>query len=361
MEEYRQDNRVFYILLFFAVILAGFLCKLLSSVFIPVLFAAMLSFILLPLIRKINLKLGIPWFMSSIIVVFLSCVLFIGFSSLLIRSLTMIISEYPKYESKFMSIYQIIARNINLEVDETKSFIENMWTHLKVREYVQKTAVFLSTGVFSFSKNFFLIAFMTTFLLLEMRIMKRKLHYAFSKDKEKASRVAHQIVNETVRYISIKFIISLATGIISFFVTLIAGLDFPVVWGFLAFIMNFIPIFGSIISVGLTTLFAILQLYPSWGSPVVIFILLTSVNITLGNIVEPRIEGKNLGLSPFIILVCLSLWGYLWGFLGMLIAVPITVIIKIICENIDYLQSIAIIMGNKPKHSQNLTETNKTN
>jgi predicted PurR-regulated permease PerM len=69
----------------------------------------------------------------------------------------------------------------------------------------------------------------------------------------------------------------------------------------------------------------------------------------LGNIIEPRIEGKNLGLSPFVILVSLSLWGYIWGFLGMILAVPLTVIIKIVCENIDDLKWLAIILGNGSK------------
>lgn len=354
MEENKSTSKVFYILLFFAVVLAGFLARLLSSVIIPIIFAVMLSFVLLPLIKKINLKTGIPWVLSTIIVVFLFTVAFLGISSLLISSLTKIIAEYPKYESKFMAVYQVLAKSFNLEIDESKSFIENMWNFLKVREYVQKAAVFLSSGTFSFSKNFFLILLMTTFLLIEMRITKRKMYYAFSKDKDKISKVSHQIVNETMQYISIKFVISLTTGIICFLATWLTGMDFPVIWAFLAFIMNFIPIFGSIISVGLTTIFAIVQFNPSWTIPLFILIFLTSVNILLGNIIEPRIEGKNLGISPFVILVSLSFWGYIWGFTGMLIAVPITVIIKIICENIDYLNSIAIILGNNPKKDKEI-------
>jgi len=349
MEDKQFTNRIFFILLFFAIILAGFLAKLLSSVFIPVIFAVMVSFILLPIIKKLNLKTGCPWVISSILVVILFCIFLLGISSILISSLTKILAEYPKYETKFMSVYQLVAQIFNLEIDESKSFFENMWSFLKVREYVQKSAVFLSSGIFAFGKNFFLIALMSTFLLIEMRITKRKMHYAFSKDTDKVSRISHQIVNETMHYISIKFVISLATGIICFLATWLTKMDFPVVWGFLAFIMNFIPIFGSIISVGLTTLFAILQYTSSWGIPLFILIFMTLVNLILGNIIEPRIEGKNLGISPFVILVSLSMWGYIWGFVGMLLAVPLTVIIKIICENIDYLNSVAIILGNSPK------------
>lgn len=349
MEENTKDNKIFYILLFFAIVLCGFLCKILSSVLLPIIYAIMLSFVLLPLIRKTNLKLGIPWVISSIIVIFLFSILLISLSSLLASSLSVIVSEYPKYESKFMTIYQILAEKFNLEIDESKSFIENVWNYLKVRELVQKSAVFLSSGIVAFGKNIFLVIIMSIFLLVEMRLTKRKMHYAFSNDKEKVTRISHQIVNETVRYLSIKFVISLFTGLLSFIVTLVLGIDFPVVWGFLAFIMNFIPIFGSIFSVGITTLFALLQSYPHWSIPLFVLAFLTAVNMILGNIIEPRIIGKNLGISPFIILVSLSFWGFLWGFLGMILAVPLTVIIKIICENIDYLNSIGIIMGNNPK------------
>jgi predicted PurR-regulated permease PerM len=207
----------------------------------------------------------------------------------------------------------------------------------------------LSSGVISFSKTIFLISIMTAFILIEMRLTKRKMHYAFKDNKAKISRISHQIINQTVRYISIKFFISLSTGILCGLASLIIGLDFPIVWGFLAFIMNFIPIFGSIISVGFTTLFSLLQFYPNWGKTVFVLVFMTSVNMILGNILEPRIEGKNLGISPVMILISLSLWGYIWGFTGMLLAVPLMVIIKIVCENIDYLKGLAIIIGNDPR------------
>ena len=74
--------------------------------------------------------------------------------------------------------------------------------------------------------------------------------------------------------------------------------------------------------------------------------------MVLGNFIEPRIEGHNLGISPFVILVMLSLWGWMWGFVGMILAVPLTVIIKIICENIPLLHPVAILLGNKPQDTR---------
>ena len=342
-------NRLFYLVLFLAVVLAGFLCKTMSTVLIPVVISFMLSFVFLPIIKKLNVKTGIPWVISSLIIVVLFFIGLLGLTSILVSSLTGIISDFPKYESRFMSIYQLIASNFGIEIDDTKSLFQNLWASLKVREYTQKLAVTLSSGVISFTKTLFLIAIMTAFILLEMRLTKRKMHYAFKDNRAKITRISNQIINQTMRYISIKFFISLTTGILCGLAALFVGLDFPIVWGFLAFIMNFIPIFGSIISVGLTTIFSLIQFYPNWGRTLFILLFMTSVNMILGNILEPRIEGKNLGISPVIILISLSLWGYIWGFTGMLIAVPLMVIIKIVCENIDYLKGLAILIGNDPR------------
>ena len=74
--------------------------------------------------------------------------------------------------------------------------------------------------------------------------------------------------------------------------------------------------------------------------------------MVLGNLIEPRIEGDNLGISPFVILVMLSLWGWMWGFVGLILAVPLTVIMKIICENVSLLHPIAILIGNKPQDTK---------
>ena len=156
---------------------------------------------------------------------------------------------------------QIIAENFHLEFDESKSFIENVWKFLKVQEFVQNMAVFLSSGMVTFGKNLFTICLLCIFLLIEMRLTKQKIYSAFDNDEEKVNKISHQVAHDTVNYISIKFFISLCTGLLVFLVTWILKMDFNIVWAFLAFIMNFIPIFGSIISVAVTTLFAILQTF----------------------------------------------------------------------------------------------------
>lgn len=353
MEESDYTKKIYFVLLAGLVILLGFLFKILSSVFLPVITAALISCVFAPVIQKLNYKFKIPWIVLTIFITIMLLVIILGVSSLLISSVTSIVTEYPKYENKFLSIYKIIATNFNLNFDEGMGFFGNVWQHLKVREYVQGFVLTLSSGLVSSGRNIFLLLILCLFILIEYRMTNRKISYAFrDRAKGKILRVIRRIIMEVVRYLSIKFAISLATGILVFATCLILRMDFAILWGVLAFVMNFIPTFGSIFSAAITTLFALLQFYPNYPKIFALLSLIIIINFVLGNIVEPRVQGKNLGLSPFVIIVSLTLWGYIWGTVGMLIAVPMTVIIKIVCENIDYLHPIAILLGNDPKQTK---------
>lgn len=359
MDDNSYNQKIFYLILFFAIIIAGALCKALSSVMLPIITAVLLVFVFKRVPERLS-KIKIPYIISCLIIIVLLVIIIFSFSSLLFSSLSTIISEYPKYESKFMSIYKIVAQNFDLQFDDGKSFIDNIWQILKVREFVQKAALFMSTGIMSFGKNVVVVLLLFSFLLIELGSFSKRFHKAFDNTTNNISSISDTIVNETSHYIFIKFIISLTTGILVFLLAKIIGLDFAIVWGFTAFLMNFIPTFGSIISTVITTLFAVLQFYPHFGKIWIVFIGMILFNFILGNIIEPRVEGKELGLSPFIILISLSLWGWIWGFVGMIFAVPLTVIIKIICENIDYLKPIATILGytktSKKNHSSAIAD-----
>lgn len=326
----------------------GFLCKVLSSVLIPVAIAIFMALAFYPVVKNLEAKAHIKWIFGTLIVVVIVLLAIGSVSSFLAKGVQTIATEYSKYESRFMSIYRLIAKQLNLVIDEEKSFINNLWGILEIRQFVQDLALGFSSGVLSFGKYLVLILIMFSFLLIEIKGFKTRITNAVKdENKQTVLNISQQIGQDVVRFLSIKFFISLATGLLVFVMALIIGLDFPMVWAFLAFVMNFIPTFGSIISTLLTTIFALLQFYPYYGKVVFVFLFMAAINFLLGNILEPRIEGERLGLSPFAILVCLALWGYLWGFIGMILAVPMTVIVKIFCENIPYLNIISTVLGNR--------------
>lgn len=366
MAEGNPDTRkIYYILLGSAVILLGVVFKNLSSVMLPVIFSVLLGFVLLPVVQNLNRKFHIPWALGAITMTILAVLLVGILSSLLIASLSQIISQFPKYERRFMTIYRLAAENFGLEIDEEKSFLSNIWRLNQFRDTIKNFAIAVSGGLVTIGKTLFTVFLLLAFFLIELKNTQTKIEDVFAGKTDERKRftiISTKIVSEVIHYLSIKFSLSFLTGILVWLGTSLIQMDFPVVWGFLAFIMNFIPTFGSIISCVLTILFAILQFYPGIWEIIVVIFLMISVNFVLGNIIEPKIEGEDLGLSPFVILVSLSLWGYIWGFVGMILAVPMMVIIKITCENVDYLKGFAIFIGNgkKQKREKNLFKNIKT-
>ena len=347
-DSYLKAN--FYLLLFICIIASGVILKLAAKIVVPVMFAILLSLVMLPVLQKLKKSLHIPWIVSAIAILGISLSLIFTIGNMLVSSLSTIITLYPRYENRLMAIYQIFAKAFKLPFNETNSLFENLWNQLGVRGAVQSALIAITSGTINTGKTLFTIMLLILFLVSEMNSFQDKLSYAFSTQKVKGrvSKALNNIIQEVTQFISIKFIISLATGIIIGTGTFLTGLEFPVVWGFLAFILNFIPTFGSIISSLFTIVFSIIQFYPDISSIVIVTLIIAITQFTLGNILEPRITGSNLGLSPFMILVSLSIWGGIWGFSGFLLAVPTTVIVKIICENVSFLHPIAIFLGNVP-------------
>ncbi len=356
--ENRLLRGIFYLLIFFGVVLAGALLKMLESFLKPVVLALLLASVFYPFIKRLNKKFKFPWILgiASLYIVFV--VIFIGIGNILTSSIMSIVNSYPKYDERFQTIYKNLqdtfAANSDsgiltffFDFNKDQTFLENISSQLNILPLLKNFAVNFTTFLASFMKSSFLVLLLSIFLLLEMKFTKIKIYSAFSSHKsEKIHEIMNKIARDTTHYISIKFLISLLTGIFVFIFCLIARIDFPLVWAFLAFVLNFVPTFGSIISWAITTIFAIIQCYPSPFPIIFIAISVLVMNILLGNVLEPRIEGENLGISPFVILVSLSLWGWLWGFLGLILAVPLMVIIKIFCENISVLRPIGILLGN---------------
>ena len=342
------QRRIFILLSILSLVLFVAILKATKGISIQILISILLALIALPAISKMRAKLRLPWG-AGIVVTLIAFMLLIGvIARLLQASASSIISAYPRYENRLLSLYKHAATQLNLSYDEGKNLIENLLAQLKIRQYLQSAALSVSNTALAFTKNLFVIFLMYTFLLVEAGSFEKKISLAFEgKIRHRVRSVITKVIVETTRYLSIKFFISLATGLLVYAGLKIIGVDFAEVWAFLAFLLNFIPTFGSVISSLLTGFFALLQFFPSAPPVIATALLVFSVNMILGNIVEPRIAGGNLDISPFLILVFLSVWGWIWGFIGMIFAVPFLVFIKIICENVPSLKPIAILLGNK--------------
>lgn len=357
--ERNYAKRIYILLSFMAALAFIAILKVTKGIAVQIVLSVLLALVALPALRKMHTRLRFPWGLG-IVVSLAAFILLIGaIARLLQASAVSIINAYPRYENRLLTLYKYAASQFNLSFDEGKTLIENLLAQLKVRQYLQSAALSVSNIALVSTKNIFLIFMMYTFLLVEAGSFEKKISVAFEgKMRHRVKSVITKVIVDTTSYLSIKFAISLATGIVVFIGLSIIGVDFAVVWAFLAFLLNFIPTFGSVISFLVTVFFAVLQFFPQVPPVIATALLMVLSNMILGNVVEPRVEGGNLNISPFLILVSLSVWGWIWGFIGMILAVPFLVFIKIVCENISFLKPIGILIGNNKsvKRRQNLQE-----
>ena len=190
--------------------------------------------------------------------------------------------------------------------------------------------------------NSFLILLTVIFILLEAAGMPNKLRAAFS-DAESSLASFEKFTSGVRQYLAIKTLVSFATGVIVAAGLLLLGLDYALLWGMTAFLLNYVPNIGSVIAAVPAILLAVVQLGPVYALIVAVLYLVT--NVVMGNAVEPRLMGQKLGLSALVVFLSLVFWGWVLGPVGMLLSVPLTMIVKIALEVNDSTRWLAILLS----------------
>jgi predicted PurR-regulated permease PerM len=198
-------------------------------------------------------------------------------------------------------------------------------------------------GLAAILSNTFMISLIVVFMLLEGVWMPTKFRVAFGEGSDAVRQIDHA-ATQIQRYLAVKTIISLATGVLVGLWTFFLGLDFALLWGLLAFLLNFIPTIGSLIAAVPAVLLALIQHGP--GTALAVGLGFLVVNILFGNIIEPNVMGRTLGLSTLVVFLSLVFWGWVLGPVGMLLSVPLTMIIKIILESSERTRPVAILLDN---------------
>ena len=343
--QFNSSRAVFFLLTTITVIVVGAVLKITSSMILLFTISLLLALVTSPLVKFLG-RFRIPRIVSVLLVVFF----LIGGLSLmgmiLFSSGRALLTLYPKYEARITEIYIWVARFFELPYDEHLSIFDNIWGQVGVRNRVRDMTLAFSNTFLGFITNAVMMVIILVFLLIEAVFFREKLDKAFEGTRAvQIVKISSDIMTQVTSYLSIKFFISLGTGLLVGLGLWVIGVEFAAVWGLIQFILNFVPVVGSIAVGVAATLFSMIQFWPD-PMPVVItgFVMLT-LNMVIGYIVEPKIMGDNLGISPLMVLVFLMIWGYLWGFAGMILAVPMMSIIKIVCENIPVLEPISILLG----------------
>ena len=337
-----QGNKVMTACLVIVVIfIGGVVLQQARPVLFPFFLALFLSFILWP-VQDFLTRIKIPRFLSFIFILLVAFTLIYLLGALFYSAGKTFAAEFPKYGQKISEILISFQEKLNLSplnletVDWSKQLEQNNIGGL----------VISSLGpFFSFISNLFLIFIFFIFILAGRGKTKGKLKKSLNKkNSRKVIEVIEKIDSQIQKYLAIKTIVSLFTGIFVTVVLLIFGVDFAIVFGFITFLMNYIPNIGSFIATAFPIIIAFFQFETIWPA-FWIMVLLMSIQMIMGNFIEPRLMGRGLGLSPLVVLFFLFFWGWLWGIPGMILSVPIAAIVKIICSNIEELNFIAALMS----------------
>ncbi|MEO8209907.1 MAG: AI-2E family transporter [bacterium] len=332
-----------------AIFLIGFLVfvlKELQSILLPLFIAVIISFVFLPF-YNLMIRKKFPAAVAVIIVVI--CIILISnISSLFIlTSINSFSSEFPKYETKFLQIYDDMITKFNLSSVE----VENINKSLDVKKLLAdgsltSTITMIFTSITGLLGNYILIIFYVIFILSESKNIRQRISVAFP-DKHQAAlnTTLTGIFSGVKDYIAGKTLLSLIQAVFFGIFLWICGVDFFIIWGFMFFFSDFIPNIGSMLVTILVAITTLLQ-FESLTMPIIIVAVLIIVQNLKGNILEPRIFGQRLDLSPLLLFFSLIFWGYIWGVIGMILSVPIMSMIKITFMNIPATKPIAILMSN---------------
>lgn len=335
----------------FVIVVAGM--RAAESIIIPFLLSAFIAVICTSPLFWLRRK-GAPTGIAIVIVLVGIMVIGLAMVALVGTSLQDFSDALPSYQAQ---LREKIARLL--------TWVQGMGINISSQElpkYIDPGAamqLFAGTlnGFRKVLTNAFLIVLTVIFILLEVSGFSDKLRAALG-DTESSFTELSKITDGIKRYMAIKTLTSLATGIFIAVWLAIIGVDYPVLWGLVAFLLNYVPNIGSIIAAVPAVLLAFIQL----GMLHVLLSLLgyVVVNSVIGNIIEPRVMGRGVGLSTLVVFLSLVFWGWVLGPVGMFLSVPLTMILKIGLEHNDDTRWIALLLGSKASVEATLPDSAKT-
>ncbi|MEM7548521.1 MAG: AI-2E family transporter [Bacteroidota bacterium] len=331
------------LLLIIVIPLVFYLFKTLSFIFIPLILSMFITLLFLPLMRWLTRK-KVPKPVSIVIVISIIIVaLKLGGELIQLSSNEVLSADsmfFEKAERKlvdlivsieaFFGIERIQGENVLIHYFNNDSVLKNFGSTLEV---IGNTLSMTLTTIF-----------FVVLLLSESINFQQLLNTTLFKREYSSVRIFMTVEKDIIRFVKVKFIVSLLTGIGFSLACLFFGVSFPIFWGLFAFLINFVQMVGSIVSVVLLSLFAFVEIEPTG---ILLFFILTiiAVQAIMGGVLEPVLMGKTFSLNIITILLMLMLWGYIWGVPGLIMSIPITVFTKIVLDQYPKTKVIADLMS----------------
>lgn len=314
-----------------------------SDLLIPLAVAIVIWYLIISItsaVKKITIfKMQLPNILSLILSIFICISILYSLFTLFMNNITDIVSAVPLYQERLTSNITHIMNYFG---------IDHIPEQLKVFDQARivSFATNIATTITSIAGSMGIIFIYVLFLLLEYQSFDRKLSAIIKDPRQlcKTQQVTKKISTQIQSYLRVKTFLSIVTALLSYIVMYFVGVDFANFWALLIFFLNFIPTIGSIIATTLPCLLTIIQ-FDTWYPFVIVTFTLISIQFLMGNILEPKLIGKTVNLSGFVIILSLAVWGAIWGITGMFLCVPIMVILNIIFANFASTRPVAIMLS----------------
>lgn len=319
----------------------------LQGVLKPLFVAIFLSYLIYPIVNFLVAR-RVPKVMAYLGSVVGIVSVFYVVGQLIILNVRTFIEQAGRYQVRILhweSILNELAGRYNLLPEGEPIRLLDVFS-LIPQDQIARVVGGGTTFFLGFAGSVFIILIFMLFVLLEMERIPDRITIAFGeKRSEMLLEIVRDINTNVQRYIGIKVVASFFTALLSVIFMGLFGLDFFILFGAIIFFFNFIPYVGSWIATLLPVLVALLQFASPWNA-LWLGLCLFGVQTLIGSILEPRYHGRNLNLSPLLILVTLGFWAWLWGIIGMVLAIPIMVVLRIVLEQLDSTRPISIMMSN---------------
>jgi predicted PurR-regulated permease PerM len=324
----------------FVIVVAGI--KAASTIVIPFLVSLFLAVLCGPPVFWLSRK-GLPQWLAMVVVVAGIMVVGLGMAAVVGNSINGFTTELPGYQARLQELTHSATQWLDAQGIRL--------TGQLVRDVADPGAIMslvggLASGLGALVANTFLILLTVIFMLVEASGFPAKLRAALGEATSVQLPDFGRFTYGLQGYLVIKTWISLASGVTAGVMVAALGVDFPVLWGLLAFLLNYVPNIGSIIAAVPPVLLAMLQYGPK--SALLVILGYVVINVVFDSILEPRVMGRGVGLSTLVVFLSLVFWGWVLGPVGMVLSIPLTMAVKILLETSDDTRWVAILLG--PSH-----------
>ncbi len=322
-----------------AVVVVIYGMQMMSVLLVPFLVAAFLALITVRPMLWLQAH-RVPSVLAALLIVTMLMLILVVLGAILGTSIADFTAALPTYQARLDALnaqaFEFVVKH--LKVDESTESMSDMIDP----GFAMGLVAGILNGLRDVLTNTFLIIFTMIFILLEAGTAKTKFQAAFGRSAD-SFEGARDFMQNLGRYLGIKTLVSMATGLCAGLLTWALDVDFPLLWAMFAFLLNYVPTIGSIIAAVPAVLLALIQLGPgAAGATAIGFI---GINLVFGNFLEPRLMGYGVGISPLVVFVGLIAWGWIFGPVGMLLSVPLTMTLKMALENDDRTRWVAILLG----------------